>query len=325
MLLAAIDIGSNAIRFCMCGGDAPNFPQRDSYLRLPVRLGPDVFRHGRVTREPAAAFLEAMTGLGHIMRACRVARYRACATSALRDAANGRELARRALEVSGLAIDIISGSEEARILFEAHARASGDAGTALCMDVGGGSVELAILRQGAMSAPHSFKLGTERVLAGAADPAERRRFCQCLRALGHARAPERLLFSGGNGNSVARRLEQELGHPPTLEDWRALSRALPALSPEQIQARYGLNAYRAGHLRPALELLLEAAALSGVRHVAVPGLGLVDGLLARMAAKDGAAAGRPWPPETAPGADAQGARTAGYASRRRPTGQWSEP
>lgn len=285
-MLAAIDVGSNAIRFLISNVEelTPEKPvKKNAYLRIPIRLGTDVFLYGAISEQKQAAFLDAMSGMAHIMRAYGVDHYRICATSAMRDAANGQDIMNMVRERTGLRIDIISGLEEARILFNANALARyTDVRSALYVDVGGGSTEVVALRDGKLMEAFSFQLGTVRILAKAVDPEERRRFSAEMLRLGQTYAPQCVIASGGNINKVAKLLEKRDGKPVGAPELRALHKDMQGLTLKERMDKYGLNAYRADVIVPALDIFLGVVDATGAKQMVIPKIGLVDGIIRHM-------------------------------------------
>ena len=170
MNLAAIDIGSNAVRLLV----SEAVPYRETVdftkltlLRIPLRLGVDVFQNGFIGEEKASALKKSIQAFQLIMDIYGVERFRACATSAMRDAQNGAELVKAIFQETGLQIDIITGKEEAAIIYDTHMMESEPEGeTRLYVDVGGGSTELTMYSEGKRILQDSFNVGTLRLLNG---------------------------------------------------------------------------------------------------------------------------------------------------------------
>ena len=151
--LGAIDIGSNGVRLLISNvleteGEPAKFTKA-SLVRVPIRLGADVFLNGRISEENTNRLAEAMQAFSLLMKVYQVEAYRACATSAMRESLNGNEVAAEVLKRTGVAIEIIDGSEEANII------ASTDISTLigtdknyLYIDVGGGSTEFTVFSNG---------------------------------------------------------------------------------------------------------------------------------------------------------------------------------
>jgi exopolyphosphatase/guanosine-5'-triphosphate,3'-diphosphate pyrophosphatase len=292
-VLAAIDIGSNAVRLlinyveaCRSGFDC--LFKKAAYLRVPIRLGEDVFTSNRVNDDKAARLLEAMQGFRHIMEAYGVSGFRACATSAMRDAANGPELIRAIKEQSGVEIEIISGLEEAELIYMAGSKKKSAAGdtTALYVDVGGGSTELVLYKDGQLHFHDSFQIGTVRMLNNAVQDSEKERFAHCLEDL-HARyAPERMVASGGNINKTHKVLEKKNGDPILPDELKAFLDQLRILTIKDRMHYFDLNDYRADVIVPALEIFhCICKQCPSILTVYIPKIGLADGLIRDLCAK----------------------------------------
>jgi len=285
--LAAIDIGSNAVRLLInsvaANGVGYTF-KKIAYLRVPLRLGEDVFTQRRVSDAKTVRLVEAMQGFSYIMRACAVSEFRACATSAMRDAANGETLIAAIREKTGIDIEIVSGVQEADLIYAAGAyvpqTALRDDDACLHVDVGGGSTELVIYADQRMRFHGSFQIGTLRMLSNAVETAEKKRFTRCLKHIHEKYAPAYLVASGGNINKIYKILGKKDGTPLQFKELATLCARLQALSFEERMRVFSLNDYRADVIVPALEIFLEigktAPSLLGIY---VPKIGLVDGLI----------------------------------------------
>ena len=169
MIIAAIDIGSNAARL-LINEVKENANQKTEYtklnlIRIPLRLGMDVFSKGMIGPERQSMFIKTMHAFKSVMDIYQVETYRACATSAMRDAKNGEELIEIISETTGINIEIISGDEEATLVYENHIAEGMDKGFAyLYIDVGGGSTELTLYENNKLKHKKSFNIGTIRLL-----------------------------------------------------------------------------------------------------------------------------------------------------------------
>lgn len=291
--VAAMDVGSNAIRCLISdvtelGPDKP--VKKSAYLRIPVRLGADVFTSGRISDARQHMFLEAMTAFVHLMRAYDVDHYRICATSAMRDAANGPALISSVSRATGLEISIISGVEEAEILFEANTfSAWADPNeTSLYVDVGGGSTEIIAVKNNTLLEAQSFQVGTLRMLAQVVTPEEWLRLDAHLARMAETYKPRQIIASGGNINKAAKLLDKKEGKPASRAELQALYEDLRNLPYNERMARYRLNQYRADVIVPALEIFLTVAARSGAGRFIIPKVGLVDGMVRHMCFYGGA-------------------------------------
>ncbi|MCD8030824.1 MAG: hypothetical protein LUF85_08410 [Bacteroides sp.] len=282
--LAAIDIGSNAIRLMVQNIDNRNGLEefkKVAFLRVPVRLGEDVFSKGKISKRKGSRLSDALRGFSYIMKAYQVQSFLAYATSAMRDAQNGKELIRDIHDCCGIPIQIISGMKEAEIILEAGGLCAVDdpSGNYLFMDVGGGSTEVIVHSRHTNVEAHSFQIGTVRMLAGAVTPAEQVRFTQWLEEAYRTYAPLSIIASGGNINKAYKLIGKQGREPVNYIELRVLHEALQNISYEERILNYRLNAYRADVIVPALELYVTAARILKAENIFVPKLGLVDGMI----------------------------------------------
>ena len=168
---AGIDIGSNAVRLlikCLNEPGATEPLSKVQLVRVPLRLGEDAFVDGRISKKKSKQLVSLMKAYRELMEIYEVTAFRACATSAMRDAANGAELVEKIYEKTGIRIEIIDGREEARLISADLIRALGTQteDTFLYVDVGGGSTELNLVRGAALIESRSFDIGTIRQLSG---------------------------------------------------------------------------------------------------------------------------------------------------------------
>lgn len=283
--LAAIDIGSNAVRLLIkrltiCNGQCRL--NKIVHLRVPIRLGEDVFTQNRVSDDKAMRLLEALQGFGYLMKAYGVSAYRACATSAMRDAANGTAIILAAKEQFGIGIEIISGKEEADIVYAASDPKTLPVTTSprLHVDVGGGSSEL-ILYSGSHRLFHdSFQIGTVRMLSDSVTKGETDRFSSRLTELQANWSPLSMVASGGNINKAAKILGSKNSKPLRPADLERLLNSLKPLSIEQRMQNFDLNYYRADVIVPALEIFVSICKqCPSISTIFVPKIGLADGVI----------------------------------------------
>ena len=289
--LAAIDIGSNAVRLLINTVELfdgkPEF-RKAAYLRVPLRLGEDVFTQRRVTQAKISQLLESMQGFTHIMHAYGVAAFRVCATSAMRDAENGQEVVDSVKEKTGIGIEVISGDEEADILYTAGALAEPAKKDApyIYADVGGGSTEIVVFSGRRKVAGYSFQVGTVRMLNNAITEEEQVRFSKTLTWMYAAHAPQNMIASGGNINKIRKILEKKNGSPILSFELAALYEELRPLSFEDRMRLYGLNSYRADVIVPAMEIFLKiGACCPSINTIYVPKLGVADGMIRMLYAQ----------------------------------------
>jgi len=169
--LAAIDIGSNACRLLISdvikGVQGKNEFLKAVLVRVPLRLGFDVFERGDISPEKADKLVKTIQSYKLLLDVYEVKHLKACATSAMRDASNAAEILERVKEVTGIEINVITGQQEASYIYENHtADNMSTAESYLYIDVGGGSTELTFFTDGKLAAKESFNIGTIRLLKG---------------------------------------------------------------------------------------------------------------------------------------------------------------
>ena len=169
MNFAAIDIGTNAARLLIKNIDHNPLGEtkfrKVLFIRYPLRLGMDVFSKGKIGKERAEMMMHMIKGFKQMMRMYDVVDYRACATSAMRDAKNGKALIKKIEKKTGIRIDLIEGKEEAGILYGNHIeKLPNKEGTFMYVDVGGGSTEITLIHQGRLVGSMSYNIGTIRLL-----------------------------------------------------------------------------------------------------------------------------------------------------------------
>ncbi len=281
---AAIDIGSNAARLLIkkveTDGVTPVFTKQ-LFLRVPLRLGFDVFREGRVSDAKAKKMERLMKAYRQLMKIYDVDRYRACATSAMRDAANGPKLIESILKDTGIQIEIIPGEEEARIVYNNHVEQLEDReGNYVYVDVGGGSTEINFLTNGELVCSRSYNIGTIRILNGGVSEAAWQRMRDELSELAASYSDVHIIGSGGNINKLYRLTgKKEKKRILTLEELRGLYTALKPLTPEERIKEFKLKTDRADVIVPAAEIFLTVAAAVRAVDINVPVIGLCDGII----------------------------------------------
>ena len=281
---AAIDIGSNAARLLIkkveTDGTTPEFTKQ-LFLRVPLRLGFDVFRQGRVSDAKAKKMERLMKAYRQLMKIYDVDRYRACATSAMRDAANGPKLIESIFKDTGIQIEIIAGEEEAGIVYNNHVEQLEDRdGNYIYVDVGGGSTEINLLTNGELVCSRSYNVGTIRILNGGVDEAAWQRMRDELAELAAPYGDVHIIGSGGNINKLYRLTgKKDKKRILTIEELRGLYDALSPLTPEERMAEYKLKADRADVIVPAAEIFLTVAAAVRAKDIVVPVIGLCDGII----------------------------------------------
>lgn len=288
--LAAIDIGSNAIRLLINNvennGDVTEF-KKVAFLRVPIRLGEDTFSTGVIGESKFIRLNEAMMGFTHIMRAYKVSNFMACATSAMRDAENGAEIIELILQNSGININIINGKEEAEYIFEAGGLNSvmDKSQNYLYVDVGGGSTEVIIYSNQQKIESQSFQIGTVRMLAGGVKEKEKEAFKEWLKETYKKYKPQGIIASGGNINKIHKVLGKLEKEPLKYEEINDLYKTLSKMSNDERMLEFKLNAYRSDVIIPALKIFLTVGKICKINEIFVPKVGLVDGIIHQLYSK----------------------------------------
>ncbi len=282
----AIDIGSNAVRLLIANvieekGKDTTF-KKSALVRVPIRLGADVFEDGIISPHNIERMTETMKAFKLLMKVHGVERYKACATSAMREASNGEEVTQIVLEKSKIAIEIIDGKKEASIISSTDLKYLVNSNhNYLYVDVGGGSTEFTIFSKGEITNSKSFKIGTVRYLKNSKDKNKAilskveawiKKHTQNCKEIS-------LIGSGGNINKLFKMSGREVGKPISYIYMNAQFKFLKEMSYEEKISELGLNPDRADVIVPATKIYLSAMKWSGAKKIYVPKIGLSDGIV----------------------------------------------
>ncbi|MGH1519160.1 exopolyphosphatase [Chryseobacterium sp. JK1] len=289
MKIAAIDIGSNAARLLInevkINNKKPEFIKLN-LLRIPLRLGMDVFTIGKIGPEREKMVIDSMKIFSDLMKIYKVDHYRACATSAMRDAANGNEIISQVLETSGINIEIISGDEEATLIYENHVAEGLDKEFAyLYIDVGGGSTELTFYENGKMVYERSFNIGTIRLLNNLVTLDNWKEMKDEIKKHIVSKKPILAIGSGGNINKVFSMSKTKDGKPMSLAHLKKVYKEFNELSVEQRMTNYSLREDRADVLVHALNIFNNVMSWSDINKIFVPKISVADGLIQNIYSK----------------------------------------
>lgn len=285
LTLAAIDIGSNAARLLIkdveTDATGAQTLRKRLFLRIPLRLGMDVFSNGKISDKRAEEFVRTIKAYKQLMKVYHVDRYRACATSAMRDAANGRELMVKAAKKTGLALEIISGDEESQIVYDNHLPLMTGPGNFIYVDVGGGSTEVTLVRAGEKVFSHSYNIGTIRLLSQQVSQETTDTMIADIKRVTENLDDITIIGSGGNINKLYRLSDKGEGEENilTVDKLRKLHGILSEMSVEKRMETYNLKPDRADVIVPAASIFLMVADHSGAQRILVPSLGLADGII----------------------------------------------
>jgi exopolyphosphatase/guanosine-5'-triphosphate,3'-diphosphate pyrophosphatase len=284
---AAIDIGSNAMRLLVSNiieepGKETHF-SKSSLVRVPIRLGQDAFTVGEISKDNIARMLDAMKAFNLLMKVHKVERYTACATSAMREAYNGQEVAELIKQEADIDIQIIDGRKEAAIIAstDLHYLLKSDQ-TYLYVDVGGGSTEFSLFSDGKMVISKSFKVGTVRLLNNMVSDIVWQEIEKWIRLNTEGYDSVTLIGSGGNINKLFKMSGKMQEKPLSYIYLNSQYTTLNSMSYEQRISELGLNPDRADVIIPALRVYLNAMKWSGSRSIYVPKIGLSDGIIKAM-------------------------------------------
>lgn len=284
---AAIDIGSNAVRLLIKKVEEnENLVSRRLskvlLLRVPLRLGFDVFSLGELSENKVIKLRRLMKAFRHLMKIYEVTDYRACATSAMRDARNGKSVIKKVLKDVGIQIEIIDGQEEARMIYNNHVECLEDrTGNYIYVDVGGGSTEINLLTNGTLVQSLSYNIGTVRMLSNAVKEETWVQMKDDLTRLTTDFTNINIIGSGGNINKLYRLAEKKDKklQRMSVESLQALYDELNPLTPEQRMKQFGLKADRADVIVPAAKIFLSIADVVKAGYIHVPVIGLADGII----------------------------------------------
>jgi exopolyphosphatase/guanosine-5'-triphosphate,3'-diphosphate pyrophosphatase len=283
MKIAAIDIGSNAARLLInevkINNRKPEFIKLN-LLRIPLRLGMDVFTLGKIGEEREKMVVDSMKIFSDLMKIYKVDHYRACATSAMRDATNGKEIIERVKEASGIDIEIITGDEEATLIYENHVAEGLDKEFAyLYIDVGGGSTELTFYENGKMMYEKSFNIGTIRLLNNLVTVANWHEMKEEIMKNITSKKPIVAIGSGGNINKVFSMSKTKDGKPMTLSHLKKVYKEFNELSVEERMTKHNLREDRADVVAHALRIFNNVMTWSEINRIFVPKISVADGLI----------------------------------------------
>lgn len=286
MRFGAIDIGTNAARLLI--GEVieegkRHFVKKVSYTRIPLRLGLEVFEDGRISDQKAIEFSKSMHAFRLISEVFEVKELRACATSAMREATNGKELQKKIKKETGVSIEIIEGAEEAKLILSNFYLLEFDQKDPFyVIDVGGGSTEISIFKKGEKVASRSFKLGTIRILKDKVKSSEWKNLQKWLDKYLAGKSNYIGFATGGNINKLHKLLGHKSDEPISTKELKSLSKDLRKLTVEERISDYNLKPDRADVIVPACDIYEFIFSQLKSKEVFVPKVGLSDGMVYEM-------------------------------------------
>ena len=282
---AAIDIGSNAVRLLIKSVNEDTKDElfsKELLVRVPLRLGAEVFDGGMIPEKKAENLLRLIKSFRQLMKIYEVVDYRACATSAMRDARNGRKVAERIYKKTGIRIEVISGQEEARIVYDNHIEnLLSREKNYIYVDVGGGSTEISLISGGKLISSRSYNVGTVRMLKNAVKAEDLEALRRDVEDIGSAYDDLIVIGSGGNINKLFRLADEKDKKAAILpvESLRKIYAELKQCTYEERRKLFRLKPDRAEVIVPAAEIFLEVADRGRSGWIWVPTIGLADGII----------------------------------------------
>jgi exopolyphosphatase / guanosine-5'-triphosphate,3'-diphosphate pyrophosphatase len=287
LILAAIDIGSNAARLLITDvvkeKDGKTVFNKLNLVRVPLRLGFDVFENKIISAEKKAMFVETMKSFRHLMNAYNVKALKACATSAMRDAINAKEIIAIVQKEANILIEVIDGDTEANLIYENHVAENMDKDHSyMYIDVGGGSTEISFFSNGILIYKKSFNIGTIRILKNMVTSEHWEELKSTIKAVTKGHKTVMAIGSGGNINKVFSLSKRKEGRPLQLELLKEYYNDLEPLSIKQRIAKYNFRDDRADVIVPALLIYINVMRWAGAEEISVPKIGLADGLIQHL-------------------------------------------
>jgi exopolyphosphatase/guanosine-5'-triphosphate,3'-diphosphate pyrophosphatase len=285
--LAAIDIGSNAARLLVTevlqDANGNTVFNKMNLVRVPLRLGFDVFEQGTISKPRLGMMLQTMKAFKHLCNAYEVSHIKACATSAMRDAKNSSDIIRKVRLETEIAIEIISGDLEANLIYENHVAESMDKDHSyLYIDVGGGSTELSFFSNNILIYKKSFNIGTIRILKNMVTEKEWDEMKETIRAVTKGHKEVVAIGSGGNINKVFSMSKKKDGKPLSLELLRDYYKELSSVTLADRILKYSLREDRADVIVPAILIYINTMRWANAVEIYVPKIGLADGLIRHL-------------------------------------------
>ena len=250
---------------------------------MPLRLGFDVFETGRISDRKIDLLLNTMKGFSGLIKAFEVKAMKACATSAMRDASNTKEIISLVKQETGIEIEVISGSDEASFVFENHIAENMDKEHSyLYIDVGGGSTELTFFSNNNLVFKDSFNIGTIRLLKNAVTEESWNEMKEDIKAKTKGHKQVTAIGSGGNINKVFSLSKRKDGKSLPIDLLRDYYKELSNVSLKDRISLYKLREDRADVIVPALQIYINAMRWAGATEIYVPRIGLADGLVQHL-------------------------------------------
>lgn len=282
MRFGAIDIGSNAVRLLVADITEKNSGisiNKQALIRIPIRLGASVFETGSISNGKAKKLAKTLKAFTYLLDVYEAVDYRVCATSAMREAENSAEVVKRVKNYSGMEIEIIEGRKEADLIYSTFSTQNLDlSGTYLYIDVGGGSTEITLLKQGKRIKARSFRIGTVRILKGKVDQKKWAEMRNWVADISKDEEEITAIGTGGNINRIFKMSRLKTGELLNTVQLKSIYSDLTSLTFEERVEKLQLRPDRADVIIPAGQIYLTVLLAARIEQISVPKIGLSDGI-----------------------------------------------
>jgi exopolyphosphatase / guanosine-5'-triphosphate,3'-diphosphate pyrophosphatase len=286
MIFASIDIGSNAVRLLFANAyehDGKAMVEKATLIRIPVRLGMDVFKKQKISKERVKHLIKTLTAFKLLIEVYQPVEYCAYATAAMREAKNQDSILRKIKEKTGLEVQTIDGVEEANIIKELNNLFVDDSmKIKMYIDVGGGSTDISILEDHEIISSRSFKIGTIRLLENAVEDSEWDNLKNWLNEFSRDFGKIFCIGTGGNINKLGKAYADQSTNMLSLEKLKEANNYLSGFSVEDRINKLGMRPDRADVIIPAMKIYLTIMEHASINSIYVPRIGLADGLIYKM-------------------------------------------
>lgn len=257
-------------------------------MRIPIRLGDDAFKNGKISKEKRKVFYKAMEAFRLLMEAYDVKHYMACATSAMRDARNGDKIAGKVADRIGLHIDIIDGKRESQLILKSIGHYFEPSQNYLTIDVGGGSTEMTVIRNKEAFDSVSFDVGTVRLLDNAINKNSWKELEAYVKDHQPAFKNTRAIATSGTINKIAMMINPNVAEPfVTIDQLDDFYNKIRKMSFKERIVNYKLNPDRADVIEPSAYIYLQILKWAKIEQMSAPSAGLKDGILYELLEQNG--------------------------------------
>jgi len=283
---AAIDIGSNAVRLLFTNvieDEKKTIFRKSSLIRMPLRLGEDAFTKGKISEPRITKLIQTMLAFKYLMQVEDVVAYRACATSAMREAQNSKEVVKKVKKESGIEIEVIDGKAEAEIIYSNQiVEMIDDSSPYLYVDVGGGSTEISLFADKKRITTKSFDVGTIRILNDQVGKKDFNKMKVWVSDLDFKGKTVKLIGSGGNINKLFKISGKKENQPLQFSELDELNKFISYYTIDERIKVLGMNPDRADVIIPASDIYLKIMRWTNAREIIVPTIGVSDGIVRQL-------------------------------------------